>query len=53
MVKWSKIIAQQPETIENPKAVDIKSVFTEHPQTSQILPKINNVGFGKKMTTLL
>ena len=32
-IKESKIISQQPKTIENPKIVDIKSVNIEYPKT--------------------
>ena len=39
LVKRSKIIAQLPKTIGNPKLIDIKSVTTEHPKTSRKLSK--------------
>ena len=39
MVKRSKIITQQPKTIENPSIIDIKSVTVEDPKTSHILSK--------------
>ena len=32
-IKESKIISQQPKTIENPKIVDIKSVNIEYSKT--------------------
>ena len=32
-IKESKIISQQPKTIENPKIVGIKSVNIEYPKT--------------------
>ena len=38
-VKQLKIITQQPKTCENPNIVDIKSVITEHPNTSHQLSK--------------
>ena len=39
MVKRTKIITQQPETIENPNIIDIKSVTIKHPKTSHKLSK--------------
>ena len=36
-VKQSKIITHQSKTFENPNPVDIKSVPTEHPETSHKL----------------
>ena len=38
-VKVSKIITYQPEPFENPNFVDIKSVITDHPETSRKLSK--------------
>ena len=35
MVKGSKIITQQPKTIENLNVFDMKSVVIEHPKTSR------------------
>ena len=43
-VKQSKMITYQPKAFENPNTVDIKSVITEHPKTSQKLFKTKNVG---------
>ena len=37
--KNSKINTYQPKSFENPNIVDIKSVITEHPKTSQKLSK--------------
>ena len=34
--KQSKIITQQPKTIENPIIIDVKSVTIEHPKTSKL-----------------
>ena len=31
-VKWSKLITQQPKTLESPNIIDIKSVTIEHPK---------------------
>ena len=39
IVKLSKIITQQPKTIENPNIVDIKPVTIEHTKTSCKLSK--------------
>ena len=38
-MKRSKIITQQPKTIENPNIVHMKSVIIEHPKTSYKLSK--------------
>ena len=38
-VKRSKLIAQEPETFENPNAVDIKSAITEPPKALHKLLK--------------
>ena len=38
-VKRSKIIIQQPKTLENPNIADIESVTIEHPKTSRKLSK--------------
>ena len=35
----SEIITYQPKTFENPNTVDIKSVITRHPKTSNKLSK--------------
>ena len=61
MVKWSKIITQQPENIENPNIIRIKSSAIEHINTSLKLSKIIKqdkkflqvVGAGKNFTTPL
>ena len=37
----------QPKTFENPNSVDIKSVITDHPKTSQKLSK--TTGKGEKV----
>ena len=37
--KQSEIITYQPKTFESPNIVDIKSVTTEHPETSHKLSK--------------
>ena len=39
LVKWSKIIAQQPETLENSNIIGFKSVTIDHPKTSHKLSK--------------
>ena len=39
LVKRSKVIVQQPKTIEDPNTVDIKSVIVTHPKTSHRLFK--------------
>ena len=39
LIKQSKIITYQPETFENSNIVDIKSIITEHPETSHKLTK--------------
>ena len=39
LVKWWKIIAQQPKAFENANIVNIKSVTIEHPKTSCKLSK--------------
>ena len=39
LVKRSKVIAQQPKTIENPNTVDIKSSIIERLKTSRRLSK--------------
>ena len=38
-LKQSEIISYQPKTFENPNITDIKSVITEHPNTSHKLSK--------------
>ena len=38
-VKQSKITTYQSNTFENPNLVDIKSIITEHPKTSDKLSK--------------
>ena len=38
-MKQSKIITQQPKSIENPNIIDIKSVPIEHPKTLHKLSK--------------
>ena len=57
MVKLSKIIAEEPKTMENPKLINIKSVFIEHPKTPRKLPRIINqtkkVGCGKNSDSSL
>ena len=40
MVKPSKIITQQPQSIENANIIDMASVTIEHPQTSYKLSKV-------------
>ena len=40
LIKWSKMITQQPKNFENPDTVHIKSVTIEHPKTSRKLFKI-------------
>ena len=53
MVK-QKIIGQQPKTIENPKIVDKKLIFIEHPKTSYKLSIIlKYYWFCKNSTTPL
>ena len=43
-MKRSKVIVQQPKTIEDPNTVDIKSVIVTHPKTSHRLFKtVKNV----------
>ena len=39
LVKRSKIITQQPNSIENPNIVDVKSSIIEHLKTSHELSK--------------
>ena len=39
LVKQSKVITQQPKTIQNRNIIDIKSVNIEHPKTSRNLSK--------------
>ena len=39
LVKRSKIITQQPKTLENQNLVDIQSIIIEHPKTSRKLSK--------------
>ena len=39
LVKRSKIITQQPNSIENPNIVDVKSSIIEHLKTSHKLSK--------------
>ena len=39
LVKQSKIITQQPKTIENQNIIDINSFTIEHPKTSLKLSK--------------
>ena len=34
-IKQSKIVTDQPKTLENPNIVDTKPIITEHPKTSQ------------------
>ena len=57
MVKLSKILAQQPRTIENSKVVGIKLVFIEYPKTSCKLPKtikqVKKIGFVKSSNSPL
>ena len=57
LVKRSKILAQQPRSIENPKTVDIKLVFIEYPKTSRKLSKTiiqaKKVGFVKSSNSPL
>ena len=43
LTKQSKVIFQQPKTVENPNIVDIKSVFIEHSKTSCKLSKTEKV----------
>ena len=38
-MRRSKIITQQPKTLENPDIIDIKSVTIQHPKTSYELSK--------------
>ena len=40
LVNWSKIITQQPKSLENPNIVEIKSVIIEHQKTSRKLSKV-------------
>ena len=48
-VKQSKIITYQPKIFQNPSTVYIKSVITEHPQTSHKLSK--TIRKGEKMNS--
>ena len=40
LVNWSKIITQQPKSLENPNIIEIKSVIIEHQKTSRKLSKV-------------
>ena len=54
LLKTSKIITQQPKTIENTNIIDIKSVIIKHPKTIRQAKKILQVGgAGKNSTSLL
>ena len=43
-VKQSEIITYQPDTVENPNIVDIKSVITNTPKNSHNYPRLKKVG---------
>ena len=49
-VKQSEIITYVPRTFENPNIVEIKSIITEHPKTSNKLSKtirqVEKIGFN-------
>ena len=48
LVKRSKIITQQPRSLESPKTISIKLVLIEHPKTSYKLSK--TIRQGKKVS---
>ena len=48
-VKQSEIITYQPKTFKNSKIAGIKSVITEHPNTSHKLSKAQKVGFNSSL----
>ena len=49
LLKKTKVITQQPKTVENPNSLDIKPVIIEHPKSSNKLSIQKKTFWEKKM----